>query len=211
MDALAQKLTPVFVNGVKLPLPIVTQMVKKALTRIWSRAPKDRNELVCWFTSLPGTRFRQLLCNTNGHHFEAQRGAGYYVPASKKMVQCYYNCFLTKGEIAIAIIRYVNAHLTRARILSGLLLQAPKPDASYSLRVAETVPMLFPEGRKSVIRHTPVYVTFVIQDGALSDVELTRRANSHEFAGGHKFTGPAAAPSNPELAIPLCDDAAVSC
>lgn len=179
-STLAAKLPPLYVNGVKLPTPIIVQLVKKSLTRAWSRAPRDRNVLVCRFIDLPDTRLLRLYCNTDdGHSHASLSTAKYHVGASDKTVYCYSNCFLTKGNVAISILRYVNGNLSRGRRLAALLSQAPDANADYSLRLPQTVPMLFPASGGSVKVDMPVYVTFVVNDGDLKDVQLARRKDAN--------------------------------
>lgn len=216
ISTLAAKLPPLYVNGVELPLPIVVQLVKKSLGRAWSRAPRDRNVLVCRLNEVPGSQLHRLYCDTDDGHFHAVLGAKYHVKASDKKVYCYYDCFLTKGNIVISILRYVNGNVTRDRRLAALLSQAPDTDADYSLRMPQTVPMLFPEPSGSVMVDTPVYVTFVVQDGDLKDVQLADRDNANReparaLTDNPKLKKPSVGPSTKELTTPLCLTPSVTC
>ena len=58
-------------------------------------------------------------------------------------------------------------------MLGYLLGEAPGASATYSLRVPETVPMRFP--KQHVFVNYPAYVTFVMGEGRLLDIELVKR------------------------------------
>ena len=171
ISAAVKKLKPLMVNGVRIPLPVTLQMIKKALGRVWSTAAANRDVLVCAFRKVPGTRVPLLHCNTNYVHFKGFIETDTHIKLSDRKVHCYYNCFLTRENIVASLVRYVNHDIRTARVLGSLLDKVPAADATYSLRVTETVPMWLPD--RHLLVDNPAYVTFVIGDGGLADVQLS--------------------------------------
>lgn len=180
----ASKMKPLTVNGVIIPLPIVTQMVKKGLKRSWSSAIKDRNLIVCGYgrtnirnSVLANSRIPSLNCLSNQAHFRFSLSDPYskhldYDP-KKTNIRCYANCFLTQGNIAASVVRYIDHSSFRANLISSLIGRTPTSKATYSLRVPEIVPMQFSSSHKAV--NVPVFVTFTIKNGDLYDVEIAER------------------------------------
>lgn len=181
----ASKIRPLEVNGVIIPLPVVAQMVKKGLRRSWSRGMEDRNLIVCGHgkteivnRSLSSPRLPSLHCLSNGAHFRHVLWNPYsphihYNP-EKVNIRCYANCFLTQGNIAASISRYIDDSSRRARLISVLISKTPTIKAAYSLRVPQTVPMRFPS-LNNKIENVPVFVTFIIKNGDLSGIKLSER------------------------------------
>ena len=173
------RLQPIAVNHVRLPMPIAMQMIKKALSRHWSARIADIDQLVCRRSTMSESRVRFLYCNTDGFHFHT------HVKASSQKVHCYENCFLTQGDIAITLANYVNADSSRSSILLGLLAQVPGAHADYSLREPERVPMTFYSPTGMIKVDFPVYLTFVVRQGSLVNLELKQRTEI-EGKGGRK-------------------------
>lgn len=179
------KMKALVVNGITIPLPIVTQMAKKGLRRSWSEAMQDRNLIVCGYgrtqiahSDLSNTRFPVLHCLSNEAHFRYSPNNPYskhlnYDPR-KSNIRCYSNCFLTQGNVVASVTGYIDHSSHRAQLISWLIGQAPTSGAAYSLRVPETVPMRFPSLHNKIV-HVPVFVTFVIKNGDLSDIQLAER------------------------------------
>ena len=182
---------PLAVNGVIIPLPIAAQMVKKGLRRSWSPAKKDRNLIVCGYgrteiehSSLSNSRIPELHCLSNEAHFRHSLRNPYsehlsYDPR-KTNIHCYANCFLTQGNVAASLGRYVDHSSHRAQLISSLISRMPTSKAAHSLRVPETVPIPFPSMHNKIV-HAPVFVTFTIKNGDLSDIELSKRNKNTEI------------------------------
>lgn len=168
----ASKIRPLVVNGVIIPLPIVTQMVKKGLGRSWSPAMKARNLMVCGYGT-SSSRIPVLHCLSNRAHFRDPISKHLNYNPQKSNIRCYANCFLTQGNIVASVVRYIDFSSHRAQLISSLIGKTPTSMAAYSLRVPETVPMQFPPLHKIV--NVPVFVTFMIKNGDLSDIELAKR------------------------------------
>lgn len=173
IDPAMARLQPLRVNGVTIPLVIVAQVVDKGLHRSWSPAIEDRNQVVCRFGD-SSSRFPALHCLSNKTHFRNPVTQHLnYDPASSK-IDCYSGCFLTQGDVAVSIVRYINSDAHRATLVSSLLSRMPKRRASYTLRIPETVPMRFPSLQDKILNY-PVFVTFSITKGELSNIELSKR------------------------------------
>jgi len=176
---------PLTVNGVIIPLPVVTQMVKKGLRRSWSSAKKDRNLIVCGYgrtdierSALSNSRLPVLNCLSNEAHFRLSFRNPYskhldYDP-QKTNVHCYANCFLTQENVVASVVRYIDHSSHTARLISSLIGKTPTSKATYSLKVPETVPMRFPSLHNKIVK-VPVFVTFMIKNGDLSDIQLADR------------------------------------
>ncbi|MGH8126880.1 MAG: hypothetical protein ACRETC_00735 [Gammaproteobacteria bacterium] len=175
LSANAKKLKPIFVSGVKLPLPIVLQMLSKSLERSWSKALSDRADLVCRYRKSLNAGAPFLHCSTNNAHFHLGVEALYHIKPTNVKIQCYANCFITRGNVMISVLRYVNNNSTRARLLGSLLKGAPTANSSYSLRVAQTVPLKFPVGYGWIALNYPVFVKFIISKGDIAGIELMQR------------------------------------
>lgn len=163
---------PLVINGVIIPLPIIAQMVEKGLRRSWSPAVADRNLLVCGYGS-SSTLLPTLHCLSNKAYFRHHSDKHLDYDPTKVKIRCYANCFLTQGNITASIIHYIDFSSHRARLISTLANKVPDIGASYSLRVPETVPMRFPALHK-IVKY-PVFITFYIQKGDLSNIELAKR------------------------------------
>lgn len=159
-------------------------MVKKGLRRSWSPARQARNLIVCRYGrtvregSIPSssriltlhclsneTHLRHVIWNPRSPHLD-------YNPKQVK-IRCYADCVLTQGNVAVSVVRYIDLSSHRGQVISSLISKIPASKASYSLRVRETVPMQFPSLHKTL--HVPVFVTFTIKNGDLSDIELAKR------------------------------------
>ncbi|MGH8273050.1 MAG: hypothetical protein ACRES9_02160 [Gammaproteobacteria bacterium] len=160
------KLHPIYVNGFRLPLPIALQMVKKALSQPSSVSLKDRKKLLCRKLPQAGSHFSELRCFTVGKQ---------HLKAEDKKVHCYMNCLLSRENLAISVLRYVNNDSDRARLLNNLLAKVPAGDANYTLRVPERVPLKENVQGGSVNLFYPLFVTFVVQNGGLVDVQMEKR------------------------------------
>lgn len=217
VSPLAEKLQPLYVDGIRIPTPIVLQLIKKALSQMWSAVPRDRATLVCRFTDVPGTRRTLLYCETNEGHFSRLQGPMYSLKLKKKStIKCYYNCFLTRNNVYESLRQYVDDNYIRAEFIAGLLAQAPNEDDSYSLRMPQVVPMLFPLPGGPLILDYPVFVTYVIDDGDLADVKLADRKNPDEppsltGRGDKKLKQVPRGPTIPESPTPLCKTVYVVC
>lgn len=173
ISAAVAKLKLLVVNGVRIPLPVTLQMVKKALGRTWSSVSSDRDVMVCEFRRVPATGVPFLYCNMNYEYFHTVKEKYNNVNSSDTKVHCYDNCFMTRKNIILSLIRYVDNDAFTAKVLGSLLDKTPAETATYSLRVAENIPMWIPD--KHLIVSSPEYVTFVIGGGGLVDVQLTER------------------------------------
>ncbi len=169
ISAAEKKLDPLAVHGVQIPLPIVLQMIKKALQRGWSSALADRGLMVCEYRRRnAGSGSPILYCNTNAVYFNNLQ-----VDASNDKLHCLYHCFLTRENIITALIGYINDNHYAANVLPSLLNKAPAASATYSLRVPETIPLLL-GNHHSFVKY-PAFVTFVMGNGHLTEIELAKR------------------------------------
>lgn len=176
LNAAERKLPPLVVNGVRIPLPVALQLIKRGLYRSWSQKLADRGLLVCIHRKKPGTLERLLYCETNGSYFKERFSfngkAHKYIKPSDIKVHCFTDCFLVRENIIVALARYVDRDEKRSNKLAALLERAPSAWSTYSLRVPETVPLWFPS--KHIIENYPAYVTFFVGNGEIVDVEFAR-------------------------------------
>jgi hypothetical protein len=69
------KLGRILVIGhrIRIPKPVVFEIIKAALNRTWSTSPKARNQIVCQFHYPLGSHLKDqavLFCQTNSEHFQ---------------------------------------------------------------------------------------------------------------------------------------------
>lgn len=177
---------PLKVNGVTIPLPVVTQMVKKGLRRSWSSAKEDLDLMVCGYgrtnirnSAISNSRIPALNCLSNKAHFGYSPSNPYSKHPNfdprKTNVRCYADCFLTEGNVVASIVRYIDYSSHRAQLISSLISRTPTTKAAYSLRVPETVPMQFPSLHNKIV-NVPVFVTFTVKNGDLADIKLAKRS-----------------------------------
>ena len=71
------KLHRILVVGhrIRIPKPVVFEIIKAALQRTWSTSPRDGNQIVCQFHYPVGSHIQDravLFCQTNNEHFQFQ-------------------------------------------------------------------------------------------------------------------------------------------
>lgn len=141
-------LTPLVVNGQRIPMPVALQMAKAALKRPWSSAAQDREVLVCRTPEATGSHIRVLRCQTNAAYFReedaTQTGLLLSLNGSHRVPW---------EDVSNAL----NARAINASVLNSLLAKLPPADASYTLQVKDhgkiTAKYTFKKGRLVKVWH----------------------------------------------------------
>ncbi len=120
-------LSPLVVNGHRIPMPVALQMAKAALKRPWSSAREDREVLVCRTPELTGSHFRTLRCQTNAEYFREQDAT-----------QLGFLLAMNGGVMPMEdVSKGLNDRRINVSVLNALLAKLPPANASYTLQVKD--------------------------------------------------------------------------
>lgn len=158
------KLGRILVMGqkIRIPKPVVLEMIKAALNRPWSSARRDRNQVVCRFRYGLGSLIKDravLFCQTNRLHLvdpsRLKRSLAKLPPVSSRQEfevihhgRPVSEWFVDKGQLVkVVYFRKRHAHLkkweAKAPGSGGLSGFTPPPDRSRSGNHPEWIRMLF--------------------------------------------------------------------
>ena len=123
------KLGKILVVGhrIRIPAPIVFEIIKAGLSRPWSSAQRDRNEVVCRFRYKLGSHLKDravLFCQTNDEHFQGE---------ARHFFLNHNNTIL--GPLAFEEFQTDQMHLVDPNRLRRLMAKLPPVESRYELEV----------------------------------------------------------------------------
>lgn len=129
------KLGKILVIGrrIRIPKPIVFEIIKAALKRPWSTSYRDRNQVVCRFRYNLGSHIRDravLYCQTNNEHFQREARhffSNYDVPGKKTIL----------GPVEFQEFQTDQLHLVDPNRFKRLFAKLPPANSRYTLEVTQ--------------------------------------------------------------------------
>ncbi len=133
------QLSPIVVEGHKIPMPVALQMLKNALHRPWSSTYQDRNVVVCHTPQMMGSHFHTLRCETNGAHFREQEATQMDLFLAGATYSGGLQGILS-GQIPVMaeVANWANQHRINAAVLRALLAKLPPPGTAIRCRSKTT-------------------------------------------------------------------------
>jgi hypothetical protein len=131
------KLGRILVVGhrIRIPRPVVFEIIKAALNRTWSTSARDRNQIVCQFHYPVGSHIQDqavLFCQTNNEHFQFQERHFFVnVPRRPGVPPT------LRGPIGFQEFQTDQMHLVDPSRLRRLLAKLPKANGRYEFEVTK--------------------------------------------------------------------------
>jgi hypothetical protein len=125
------KLGRILVIGhrVRIPQPVVFEIIKAALNRTWSTSARDRNQIVCQFRYPLGSHLKDqavLFCQTNNEHFQF-RERHWFMNYKKTIL----------GPLEFQEFQTDQMHLVDPNHLRRLLARLPAANGRYEFEVTK--------------------------------------------------------------------------
>lgn len=134
------ELSPIVVEGVRMPMPVALQMLKNALARPWSGAWKDRNKPVCRTEPMLGSHFSSLRCQTNLEHFKeasTTQLALDSLPARGSGSEGCSLCAALNQAVPVEFVQWASGRRINPAGLHALLAKLPPAGSSYTLEMTD--------------------------------------------------------------------------
>ena len=127
------KLHRILVVGhrIRIPEPVVFEIIKAALKRTWSTSPRDGNQIVCQFHYPVGSHIQDravLFCQTNNEHFQF-RERHFFMNYSP------YGQGTILGPVGFQEFQTDQMHLVDPNRLRRLLAKLPAAGGRYEFKV----------------------------------------------------------------------------
>lgn len=143
-------LSPIVVNGQRIPMVIALTYLKTMLKRPWSTSAADLDKIVCRVEPAMGSHLDTMRCETNRRHlkvFENTQVSFLNIRSLGDGVRY--------GTLYVEIANWMDNHVVNRGALHEILSKLPPPGSSYTLQVTD---------------HGKVVTKYVIEKGKLVKV-----------------------------------------